>query len=264
MKRVILFLSVCCFSCSSPGPKSASTADSSSRPVSAEAIPAFKTLDTIVPFPGVWVNADYIKKIRNHESVHLAQNVDESCIIIPRRTLQTTRMVSGFHEGAADMVIVRDGAQYKFYSADLTLFMKNIASVSDSLIRIGDQAFVRLRHPDTTRTDWGILEECLFEGRYTDQEGRTVIFTANGRVSGLDSFSHYVPEIDYSETADLVDRVQLGRSPEHLEYFGFRFERDSLFLYSIACSIYDTAASYCDSGTLGKRLYTLRRIKDDQ
>jgi hypothetical protein len=170
-------------------------------------------------------------------------------------------MVGGFHDGAADMVIVRDGARYKFYSADRTLFVNNIEPVSDSLIRIGDQAFVRLRHPDTTKADWGILEELLFEGKYTDQVGRTVVFTASGTVSGMDSFSRYVPQIDYTETNDLVDRVQLGLSPRLLESYGFRFDKDSLFLYAISCAVYDTAHQYCDSGTLGKRLYTLVRAR---
>jgi len=248
-------------SCSSPGLKPVPHTDSAVHPGAAGAVPAFKTLDTIVPFSGYWVNRQYIQKIRDHGSVHLAQNIEESNIRIPDRTLQVTRMIGGFHDGGPDMVIVRDGAKYKFYSADLSIFVNNIEPAGDSLIRIGDQTFVRLQHPDTTLYDWGILEKYLFEGNYLDLEGRTVVFTANGRVSGLDSFSHFVPQIDYVETADLIDRVQMIRSPGQLEYFGFRFEKDSLLLYSIDCSVYDTAYRYCDSGRLGKRLYTLIRAR---
>ena len=171
-------------------------------------------------------------------------------------------MVSGFYDGAGDMVIVKDGEHYKFYSADMTLFINDIQPVSDSRIRIGDQVFIRLQQPHTALADWGILEELLFSGKYVDKWGQPVVFTADGRLSGLDSFSYYVPQIDYMAMATQVDHIQLGRTGRQLEDFGFRFDKDSLILYSVNCLHFDGGEKQCDSETLGERLLTLTRVRE--
>src|SRR5258708_6440590 len=265
---ISLLSAICFFSFSPPAAKvqsysdSLSHVDSPNQMISTDALPAFKKLDTIIPFSGVWVNAVYLQRIRDNRSPRLSQNVAESCIIFPGRTLQVTRMVGGFHDGAADMVVLKNGDRYQFYSADLTLFLKDIQPVSDSQLRIGDQSFIRLQHPDTTLTDWGILEECLFQGKYIDQLGRAVVFAANGHVSGLDSFSYYVPQIDYTEMNEPVDHIQLGRSSLQMDDFGFRFDKDRLIIYNLNCLHYDTEAKQCDSAALGQRLYTLVRAEE--
>jgi len=220
-------------------------------------------LDTSLPFSGVWVNEIYIRHIRDNRSPRLSQDVMESCIIIPARTLQVTRMVAGFHEGAADMVVVKDREHYKFYSADLTLFRYDIQLSKDNRIRIGDQFFIRLQRPDTTLTDWGILEEILFAGKYLDQRGQPVTFAADGHLSGLGDLSYYIPRIDYATMANQVDHIQLGRTARQLDDFGFRFDKDSLIIYTINCVHYDGGEKQCDSEALGKRLYTLKRVLDD-
>src|SRR5690349_3514552 len=63
-------------------------------------IPDYKTLDTIIPFSGYWLNENYAISIRENKSPKQAQlNVDECFIKIPGHTLQNTFMVYNFHEG---------------------------------------------------------------------------------------------------------------------------------------------------------------------
>lgn len=269
MKYILIFLllSVGCFSCSSPGTKAPDasapvTADSGKRTVSAAAPSAFIKLDTLVPFAGVWVNAIYLQRIRNNRSPRLSQNVEESCIKIPSRTLQTASMIYGFHEGSEGMVVIKEGDRYKLYSADLKLLLKTIEPVSDSMIHVGDQTFIRVQHPDTTLYDWGVLEEFLFRGKYRDQLGQAVVFSADGRVSGLDSFRYYIPQPDYIGNPGTTDNIQLGQSPEHVRNFGFRFDKDSLIIYTMGCELYDSVAKECDIEGLGNRLYTLVRMRE--
>jgi hypothetical protein len=231
--------------------------DSAGPAAAAETVAKSKRLDTLLPFSGVWVNAVYVQRICSNRSPRLDQNVAESSIIIPARTLQVTRMVGGFHDGGADRVVIKTGDHYRFYSADLSLPLDDILPVADTLMRIGDQTFVRLQHPDTTLADWGILEEMLFEGRYTDQYGKPVVFFADGHVSGFGSYRNFVPQIDYSEMSDPVDHIRLGRGSRDLDDFGFRFSGDSLILYSVHCIHADMGARECDSERLGERLYTL-------
>jgi hypothetical protein len=255
MRSAYTFLlsSILLFSCTSSGTKNRTDS---------LVLPAFKRLDTLVPFSGVWVNAIYTRRIHRNRSPRMSQDVGESCIIIPARTLQVTRMVGGFHDGAEDIVIVKNGDRFEFYSADLTRFRKTIQPISDNELQIGDQFFIRLKNPDTTLADWGILEEHLFQGRYTDQLGRSIVFTSNGHVSGLDSFSYYMPQIDYTELNAPVDHIELGQSSRHTDEFGFRFDKDSLLIYTINCLRFNVGENECDSEVLGNRLYTLVQAKE--
>jgi hypothetical protein len=270
MKCNFLFplVATCFIACSTPTSVAPSPSDSvvvhidSPTQQQAAVLRPFMKLDTLVPFSGVWVNEIYIQNIHHSRSPRQSQGVMESCINIPSRTLQVTSMISGFHEGAADMVIVKDGENYKFYSADLTLFRYDILPLQDGRIRIGDQYFIRMQQPDTTRSDWGILEEFLFGGKYVDERGQPVVFALNGQLSGLDTFAYYIPQIDYTTDAQQVDHIRLGRTARHLEDFGFRFDKDSLIIYSVNCLQYNSDEKQCDSEALGERLHTLVRLRE--
>jgi len=101
MKRILLLLLIasCAFSCVNPAAEQeAANKDSIvlNEP-SPEATSDFRTLDTSLSFAGLWVNETYIDNIRKTRSPRQSQDVMESCITIPSRTLQVTRMVEGFH-----------------------------------------------------------------------------------------------------------------------------------------------------------------------
>lgn len=271
MNRIVLLLLMACgiFSCVSPSPEQHSeTKDSTvldEAPAAEADVPHFKTLDTALSFAGLWVNETFIDNIRRTRSPHRSEGamVEESCITIPARTLQVTRMVAGFHEGAADMVVVKDKDRYKMYDAALENVQKEIEIISPERIRIGNQYFGRITGYDTTLEDLGILEELLFQGRYESSDKKEVIFAVDGRVQGLGEFKRYAPAIDLSAwPAGDFDHVELetvtGKRVDH----GFRFAGDTLVIFQVKCFKEDASSSECDSVAPGNILYRLLRKKE--
>ncbi|HEY0610232.1 MAG TPA: hypothetical protein VGD35_11265 [Chitinophaga sp.] len=269
MNRILFLLLIACctFSCAGPAAQQDAVANDSlvlDSPSAEEPVQKdFKTLDTALSFAGLWVNETYIHNLRKTRSPRNSQGVMESCITIPPRTLQATRMVAGFHDGAGDMVVVKDQDSYKLYYPDLTNMAKELDIISSSRIRIGDQYFSRIAHRDTTLVDFGILEELLFSGRYELKPGRDVIFSVDGHVQGLDSFTRYTPQIDYTTGPmgefDLVSMQ--ARGPREAD-FGYRFAGDTLLIFRVTCATPGGEGMPCDSVTAGSNVYKLLRKKD--
>jgi hypothetical protein len=267
-----LIVYTCILSCSSPTGLANSSANTDSAGkhaaktsiiASREPVPHFKTLDTALSFAGVWVNEIYFDSIRNNRSPRLDQGIGKSCIIIPDRTLKETRMVWGFHDGGGSIVVVKDETRYQFYDPELKLPSDTIEPLLNSRLRIGDQYFRRLNHPDTSKNDWGILEEVLFSGRYQNEDGKEAVFGRNGHITGLGSASYYEPEIDYSDRADRqIDRIRLGQSHEKLKEYAFRFDEDTLLIYTIDCLRYNADEHDCDSSKLGELKWKLRKMSE--
>ncbi|HEY1166285.1 MAG TPA: hypothetical protein VGE90_13995, partial [Chitinophaga sp.] len=113
----------------------------------------------------------------------------------------------------------------------------------------------------TTLTDLGILEELLFSGRYEREREKEVIFTADGRIQGLDSFTRYAPVIDYTVgSLSEFDLVNMG-SGKGKDY-GYRFKGDTLQIFRITCASPGGDGNFCDSLAAGPTLYKLVRKKD--
>jgi hypothetical protein len=179
--------------------------------------PDFKTFHTALGFAGAWVNEVYVDSIRKNRSPRLDQEINESCINIPDSTLKTTNMIYGFHEGGAEMVIVKDGNRYQFYDPEFKTPKDIIEPMSPDRLRIGTQYFQKLKHPDMEKYEWGILDEILFGGKYQSQDGQEVVFGIDGHIKGLDTVTYYQPHADYTGEQDLgVDRISMGRSQENL------------------------------------------------
>jgi hypothetical protein len=265
MNRIplLLLIASCIFSCADPAAEQAAAGKDSvvlNEP-SPETPADFKTLDTALSFAGLWVNETYIDNIRKTRSPRQSQDVMESCITIPSRTLQVTRMVAGFHEGAEDLVVVKDRDRYKLYDADLNKLQKELELISSTRMRIGGQYFSRIAHHDTTLTDLGILEELLFSGRYEREHGKEVVFTADGRIQGLDSFVRYAPVIDYT-AGSLAEFDLLNMGSGKGRDYGYRFKGDTLQIFRTICATAGAEGSFCDSLAAGPTLYKLVRKKD--
>ena len=84
-----------------------------------------------------------------------------------------------------------------------------------------------------------------------------MIFTADGRIQGLDSFVRYSPVIDYT-TGSLgeFDLVNMGTGKG--KDYGYRFKGDTLLIFRTTCA---TAGEgpFCDSIAAGPLLYKLVR-----
>ena len=266
----MFFFCICFFSCSSLSDQRSSRVSieslspisvSSDSPVIHQPVPRFKTLDTVLSFAGVWVNENYFDSIGKNRSPRLDQGIEKSCIVIPKRTLMETNMVGGFHDGGSAMVVIKNGNKYQFYDPELKFPRDTIEPISSTRLRIGNQYFQPLNHPDSGKNDWGILEEILFSGKYKMEDGSKVEFLTDGHVNGLGAISYYEPVIDYSDRGDRqLDRISLGKSHKNLAEYGFRFDKDTLLIYVVDCLKYDVDEHACDSAKFGELMWKLRRI----
>ena len=257
MKKIILFtlMPAILFSCTSADKQKDTTGITSTDTPG----PDFKTLDTAIYFAGIWVNEKYINDIKRTTSPRESQDINESCIIIPDRTLKVTRMIAGFHEGAADWVIVKNKNKYQFYDNKFITLIRNIDPVSSNRIKIGGSWFIKIRQGDENKPDLNILEDILFSGEYKSVSGKNVSFTVDGRVTGLDSFNYYNAVIDYADMASNVNQVELGGTKKNLRSFGFKFNKDSLLIYKLRCKDLSDNETQCADVEFDKLIYKLLR-----
>lgn len=216
----------------------------------------FKTLDTLVPFAGFWVNEIYVKNIERTKSPKACQNLLESCLTIPARTLQPTSIVSNFHEGGAGIVVVKKDNQFLFYHNDgdttISTLAYEIQIISDKKIKIGKNTFIK--------TNEKFLEDILFSGAYKDTLGATVQFLKDGHIKGLGSYSVYDPTYDYIGPGMEVDQVDLGQNPKNMDHFGFKFDKDTLFICKLNCLTLDSTDNSCMEVSMGDLKYKLVKV----
>ncbi|MVT10671.1 hypothetical protein [Chitinophaga tropicalis] len=203
-------------------------------------------LDTAVYFSGIWVNERYAESVKTLQSPRESFKEDyimRSCIVIPGRTLQITKLISSFHEGGGDAVVVKEGEKYRLYTADLKSVNSEIQILSPGRMKLFDEYFIKISQADTEIPGLGILQDILFSGTYRLAGGGQVTFGKDGRVSGLDSFKQYIPVIDYTTEEDsTADLLVLKGKTEHR--YKYRFAQDSLSVYE----------------PQGKKIYSLLRI----
>jgi len=239
------------FSCSSNDREKNSNASS---PVD------IKTLDTTISIAGYWLSENYFNSINEFKSPKKAQD-GSHYINIPDRTLKQTIMIDNFHEGGPFLTILKNQDKYEIWEVQndsITEQENIIETITPSKIKIGDENFVKI-NPDTAQSGEMILEEILFKGQYLTTDGRRVEFKKNGQLSGLDNFNYYSPIIDYYDTGLQVDQVGLGKSEKDLDWFGFKFNKDTLELYKLKCLTYDSTDNRCVEVDYGELTYKLWR-----
>lgn len=215
----------------------------------------FKKLDTVVPFTGFWLNEIYINNIAKTGSPRACQNLSECCIDIPGRTLQSTSMIYGFHEGGQEIVVVCDLQNFRLYYKDNDTINKlayDIQVISDKKIKIGSNTFIK--------TDRRFLEDILFSGEYIDGTGARIQFLKNGQINGLGNFITYEPIYDYMDAGKDVDLINLKENNKTSFPYGFRFNKDTLFIYNLNCETFDSTENVCLESSLGTIKFKLIRV----
>ncbi|RFM34101.1 hypothetical protein [Chitinophaga silvisoli] len=241
------------------------TATESAPPVAEpDSVGTFEALDTALSFAGIWVNEGYVNDLHITQSPRLCRADSISCIEIPARTLMVTRYISGFHDGAQDMVVVKNGNQYLFTAPDLS--KKNVDTIqvlSPTRIRIRNTYLYKLGKGDVKKSDWGILEELLFSGTYHFENGKKVIFGENDTIIGLDLFTRYTPVIDglAEEVENDVDFIDFETSTNTRETYGYKFFMDTLTIYKTKCLQRNARTKACTFETYGEKVFTLIKEK---
>lgn len=218
----------------------------------------FKTKDTSISFAGNWLSKAYFESINTLKSPKEAQD-NSAFIFIPDRTLKQTVMIENFHEGGPTLTILKNVDQYELWEEQndsLTQFLDKIQIIDTNKIKISNRLFVRI-YPLKHENDPLILESVLFKGIYTDNKGARIEFKNNGEVSGLDNFKIYAPMIDYMDAGREVDQVGLGTNKNDLEYYGFKFNKDTLELFNLNCLTFDSINNRCVEVELGKQTHKL-------
>lgn len=235
------------------------------KPVTEKAAtaPDFKTVSVSVPYAGDWISETYLESIRKDHSPRKAQEGSEDCFIhIPGQTLVSTFMAYNFHEGGAELVMVKEQDAYALWEKQNDTLVKvasPISPVDTGKIKIGDKVFVRIQAPMDGERPL-ILESILFAGTYTAENGAKVVFSPNGEVTGLGSYRYYDPIIDYFDAGLQVDQVGLGESKDQLKYFAFAFKKDRLELFELKCKTFDEAEQRCVDVDFGKRVHLLKKV----
>ncbi len=216
-----------------------------------------------IPFAGDWLNQAYYDLILRKKSPHDAQEKVENCFIsIPATTRDTTVMIYGWHESGPELVAVRNNDQFELWevqgdSLDRLAFRPKV--IDENHLQLGNDTFVRI-HPFHGPYDQPfILEEILFKGTYTLDNGDKVEFKNTGEFSGIGRNTYYRVRIDYLDAGLQVDQVGIGTSEDNLDYFGFKYKGDVLQLYVLKCKEYNQADQRCDEVDFGKLAYTLKK-----
>lgn len=220
----------------------------------------FKSFDTIVSFSGCWLSEDYYNSIMQFKSPKRAQDGSQF-VFIPNRTLQQTVMIYDFHEGGEFMKLLKHGNSYEFWGFQedsLTQELYSVEIISTTKIKLGEKTFVKI-NPVNGKYNYRILEEILFEGKYVGFDGKSIEFKPNGQVIGLDDFTYYEPIIDYFDAGMQVDQVGLGNSENDLDLFGFKFNNDTLEIYTLNCLSFEGTDNKCVEVDYGELKYKLLR-----
>jgi len=238
------------------------------KPAQQNAAPevSFKTLNAPVPFAGNWISAEYLQNLTQHQSPRKAQEGSEDCYIqLPGSTLIPATMVINFHEGLSDLVTVKHSNTYQLWEKQndtLSRALYILEPVSDDTLKIGGKQFVKI-NPVTDGQQPLILEEILFKGVYSSKSGERIEFKNNGEVSGLGKYKYYLPVIDYYDAGLQIDQVGLGETRDVLEYYGFKFKKNKLELYTIKCLTYDETDKRCVEVAFGQKAYELDKTEKD-
>jgi hypothetical protein len=231
-----------------------STNQTPNKPIALHA--DFKKVDTVVPFAGFWLNEKYVKKIGQTKSPRQCQDVSETCLWIPARTLQGSSISSDLHEGGVEMVLVKKDNTFQLYNTDgdtISNFAYDIQVITPKKLKIGKNTFVK--------TNEHFLADILFSGEYRDSLNNLVQFSKDGHIKGLDKYVVYDPWYDYATEPDVdADQLDLGQDSAHTEHFGYRFRQDTLLIYNLNCQEYDSLAHDCAQPVLGDVKYKLIRM----
>jgi hypothetical protein len=218
--------------------------------------------DTSIPFEGLWVNEHYVNEIKGGKPIRECQDTETKCIVVPRRTLQVTSIIFGFHEGGQSLAFVKKGSEYFAHALYDGHCVDTLHVLAGEKLKFGRDYYVRVGEEDSTLPDLGVLEQLLFAGEYKRPDAAgAVSFEKNGKIDGLDSLSWYEPAIDYTDWGyeTKLDHIRLGADREHLHDYGFRFVGNTLEIYTIDCL--KKAGNDCILDTLGRQMYALQKIE---
>lgn len=217
--------------------------------------------NSILAFSGLWLNKKYYEELMKNKSPRISQTlIDESCIYMPTTINGKAMYILSFHEGSGELSITKksdnyyvDGWEYDSPRPKLIEYHSK-----DNSLKIGNTQFIKLRQKVPINENPKILEEILFGGNYKLND-KTINFSFDNKVTGLDGFSYYDPFIDYADAAMNIDQLVLSNDKSERSLYGFKFIKDSLFIYNLKCMQKDSTTGDCYVVDFGSVLYKLKK-----
>jgi len=232
-----------------------------------------------IPIAGIWVSENYINSLKEKKSPRTAQQGNSLLIIIPERANDKTTIMDGFHDDFDDYTIIKNQTKYEIWETHDNRKSKLeyiIEVISSSKIKIGETILIKIEPfklkdflHNGLKEEILIQEELLFKGMYITSDGKKVEFKKNGQINGLDSFYYYKPINDYFDEGMQVDQLILVKSEKNiewkdLEYYGFKFNYDTLELYKLNCLAFDSTSQNCGVVEFGKLEYKLWKTNNNR
>jgi hypothetical protein len=237
-----------------------------------------ESVDTIIPIHGCWVSEDYYISLKEHKSPKKAQN-NSLLFVIPESISEKTTIMYDFHDAFDSYAIVKNLNDYEIwenFNNHNTRLEYTIKVISSTKLKIGETILIKIDpikvkdfFHNGLKNELLVQEELLFKGIYITPDGKKVEFKNNGQIEGLEGYFYYKPESDYYDQGMQVDQLILVKSEKNiewkdLEYYGFKFNYDTLELYKLNCLEFDSTSKYCGVVELGKLEYKLWKTNNNR
>ena len=207
------------------------------------------------PFAGEWINERYVKSIRAYQSPFKAQKVQEmSSVSIPKSSKETISIGWNFHEGEGAM-LKKVGTKYQLIRTESEGNPFTFAYFrSINKLKIENDYFVKLKSANQEN----FLNELLFTGKYYLGK-KLVIFSIDGRVSGLGNMLYYRPTYDFLGGGLQKDVISLSKTADFKQFTDYliAFKNKTLTLYTLDCINIEPQTKECFEAKRGKIIYQL-------
>ena len=208
--------------------------------------------DVTTNFGGNWVNKKYVDRLLATKSPKKSQDISPiTMVILPNQLNQKATTIIEFHEGTTGKVVKKNGGfailGEEAEDPELTFKYEN-----GKLIVKNDE-FVKLKSLGNI-SDYKVVEQILFSGTY-EMDGKKFELTSDGKIMGLDSFTHYSIPIDYYDSGMQVDQIKLGKGGKDDKLYGFEFKKNKLIVYDLKCV--KKEGEFCQVVKNGKKIFEM-------
>ncbi len=228
-----------------------------------------------ISIAGIWISENYYNSLKEFKSPKKAQD-NSLLLIIPESTNENVTIMHSFHDDYDDYAIKKSHSDYEIWENFKIPDNKleyTIHVISSTEMQIGETILIRINplrvnnfFRNGLKDELLVQEELLFKGVYLTTDGKKVELKNNGQIEGLEGYYFYKPASDYYDYGMQVDQLILVKSESNfrwqdLEYYGFKFNYDTLELYQLNCIVFDSTYQVCVEVEHGELLYKLWRIE---
>jgi hypothetical protein len=191
-------------------------------------------------FAGFWVNEHFYHEILKVKSPTHVNVPLMSSLYVPESK----------QEPAVVTMLVKQRDTLAFRNKTLSTWMSDLKLLPKERLQFENNVFVRIDSGYAS-----ILETILFKGRYHNEKGGEVVFTADNEIKGLPGLDYYSARLDYTDEDKEFDRMWMGATLDSGADFSYRFSEDTLCIYTLKSKGVDsTEHERYTQGTLAYRL----------